>query len=276
MADSGDLRAEATVYADMLTVKVVGHEQRGGGRRGAVTTFTDGSRRRMLQKLAMIRQTYQRAFFMTLTYPMAWSPEPRVWKRDLDTFVKRVRRRWPRACGIWRIEFQERGAPHFHLIIWNIGPGVKRTRRRISRMWYEVVGSGDEKHYKAGTEVSHVKNRRKAGWYVSKYSAKVASTPVDPETGEVVNVGRWWGTFGDLRLGHVLRIVLSLPEAHALRRLARGLLRSRANSYAVRLAHLDPSRGFTVYALGDKSCPEWSDIFDSTAFAMLQSVIRAA
>lgn len=224
----------------------------------------------------MVREGFNCAFFMTLTYPNAWSPEPQVWKRDLDVFIKRIRRRWPRACGIWRIEFQERGAPHFHLIIWNVRGNVKRVRLRISRAWYEIVGSGDEKHLKAGTEVSHVKSRRKAGWYVSKYAAKIGRTPVDPETGEVVNVGRWWGVFGDLRLGHVLRLALSLPDSHRLRRLARGLLNSRANSYAVRLAHLDGTRGFTVYGLGDRTCREWIDVFDSTVFAMLQSIVSAA
>lgn len=268
--------AEISVYADMTVVKVRGHVQRGGGRRGAVTRFTNSARKRMLSRLGQIRENFRDACFMTLTYPREWNTDPRRWKRDLDVIIKRIRRKWPDACGIWRIEFQERGAPHFHLIIWNMTGRTGDSRFWISRSWFEVVGSGDFKHYRAGTNFTRLRNRKRAGRYVSKYSAKVAGNPVDPETGELVQVGRWWGTFGAISVGRAIRAVVLLSEYHQIRRLAARLLKSRHVAYSARLARLDGRKGCTIYGLGDQTCEQWSSVLDSTIFRMIQSGLRSA
>nr|BBA94281.1 putative replication protein [Rhodococcus erythropolis] len=56
---------------------------------------------------------------VTLTYPGDWltvAPTGAEVKKHLQTFFKRFQRAWGIAwMGAWKMEFQSRGAPHFHL-----------------------------------------------------------------------------------------------------------------------------------------------------------------
>ena len=56
-------------------------------------------------------------------------------------------------------------------------------------MWYEVVGSGDEKHLLAGTRVEFVRHRSGIMAYTSKYFMKPCALA------EWDYVGRYWGVF---------------------------------------------------------------------------------
>ncbi len=49
------------------------------------------------------------------------------------------------------LEFQDRGAPHYHILITGI-----IERQKLSRMWYEVVGSDDPRHLQAGTSIQFI------------------------------------------------------------------------------------------------------------------------
>ncbi|NYV76274.1 hypothetical protein [Streptomyces sp. UH6] len=56
----------------------------------------------------------------TLTYPGDWvpvAPDGKTAKGHLETFFKRFERAWGAEwMGVWKFEFQRRGAPHFHLL----------------------------------------------------------------------------------------------------------------------------------------------------------------
>lgn len=156
-------------------------------RRDEITHYSGGSRRRLLRKLGSTRREVL-PLFVTLTYPADYSDNPRVWKRDLDVFCKRLRRHFEKAGAFWRLEFQRRGAPHYHLLVW----GVEYTPllKWVSRAWYEVVGSGDEAHLKAGTRVERLRSWKGAFAYASKYLAKKDTERV------ISGVGRFWGVIG--------------------------------------------------------------------------------
>lgn len=132
------------------------------------------------------------ALFICLTYPLIWPEDGREVKRHLDVFGKRCRR-----IGVffaWALEYQSRGAPHFHLIArfpddWTL----KKVREWIALNWYEVVGSGDKKHFRAGTSAEWVRNPDCVGWYVSNYLGK----QYQKKPPEGVNLpGRMWGMIG--------------------------------------------------------------------------------
>lgn len=132
------------------------------------------------------------ALFICLTYPSEWPHDGRLVKRHLDTFGKRCRR--VGAAFAWALEYQTRGAPHFHLIgrfpdTWNI----KQARQWVAEGWYEIVGSGDEKHLRAGTSVEEVNASALAGWYLSRYVGKKDQKTVPPG---VTFPGRMWGMVG--------------------------------------------------------------------------------
>lgn len=82
----------------------------------------------------------------------------------------------------------------------------------FARNWYDVVGSGDVRHYRAGTSVQRLGSKRGAFAYAAKkYVAK---------TGECVwsaKPGRFWGIVGRKNLPLGRRDVLELTNAQALK-----------------------------------------------------------
>lgn len=155
--------------------------------RGQVKGFSKASRRRIQRKLAKLDKN-QIPVFVTLTYPSEWPEDPQEWKRHLKNFIHRLAYKYPNACGVWKLEPQKRGAPHYHLMIW--GVSYDDLFMFVKKKWYQVVGSGDINHLKAGTRVEKIRSWRGVMSYVSKYIAKMT------EPGEGwENVGRYWGVF---------------------------------------------------------------------------------
>jgi hypothetical protein len=167
----------------------------GSGRRRRVHGFTRASRRRMLQWLQTIdREDSGLPLFVTLTYPREWPGDSRRWKRDLNAWLARLKRAQPRAWAVWRLEPQARGAPHYHLLVFGVDALPKEW---LSRTWYEVVGSRDERHLRAGTQVQRVRSWNGVTSYAAKYLAKeLVALPHAWQQG----VGRWWGVHNRRRV----------------------------------------------------------------------------
>lgn len=130
----------------------------------------------------------------TLTYPAEFPSSGRVVKAHFRAFVERCRRYHERAghAGwsiFWFLEFQARGAPHFHFFTNYTIP-----RDLLAMWWYDIVGSGDQRHLLAGTRIEYIRIGR-AGTisYASKYAAKATQKDVPPG---FEDVGRFWGAVG--------------------------------------------------------------------------------
>lgn len=198
--------------------------QVGGGRRGTVTGFSRQSRRRMLNLLNQVpTEAHKKALFITLTYPSEY-PADDVAKQHLDTFSKRIARKWPQAAFVWRIEAQKRGAPHFHLLVYGVEFIPKAW---LSRSWYEIVGSQDEKHLRAGTQVAYCHTIRQVLHYASKYAAK--------ETEDVRTIeGRQWGVKGRANLPiHLVVLSLSLSDWFSIKRTMMSRMSKRSPRIAI-------------------------------------------
>lgn len=183
------------------------------GIRGEVQGFSNGSRRRLMRKIASVDREAvgDTPIFVTLTYPGEWPADPQEWKKHLDTFGKRLLRRYPAACAIWKLEPQKRGAPHFHLIVLNV-PHV--DKHWLAHAWYEIVDSGDVRHLRAGTRVESIRTWRGCMAYASKYTAKVIEEL--PPGWE--RVGRMWGIIGRKNLPiSVVRFEVTKPQFLAIR-----------------------------------------------------------
>jgi hypothetical protein len=154
--------------------------------RGKVTRFSKRSRTRLMRTLAKIDKKKQ-PLWMDLTYPDEFPVDHKVYKADLEKFIKRMRYRFSEFACIWKLEFQKRGAAHYHMFVWGL-PGLG-IRKIVAKLWYEVVGSGDEKHLSAGTSVSKIRSWRGVMSYASKYMGKL-------ETNEQGHPGRFWGVSG--------------------------------------------------------------------------------
>jgi hypothetical protein len=130
---------------------------------------------------------------LTLTYPREFPMDGRLVKRHWHNM-----RTWLVRQGIkgaWFLEFQKRGAPHFHVFL-----NARVEASQVSQRWYEIVGSEDLNHLLAGTRIEMLREQHAASAYAAKYASKVEQK--EPPEG-FTDVGRFWGTFGDLDVSPV-------------------------------------------------------------------------
>lgn len=105
---------------------LLGVARRGESVRGPVVAWSKKSQRNMVRRIASLDWTgFERegwvAAMLTLTYPGDWTayaPGGATAKRHLRAFRAWYARRTDGLDqGLWKLEFQGRGAPHFHLLL---------------------------------------------------------------------------------------------------------------------------------------------------------------
>lgn len=156
-----------------------------GAVRGAIRGFTHGSRRRLTH---LVRNTNDLwSGFLTVTYPAEFPTDGREVKRHLNSLCSWLRRK--KVAYVWILEFQERGAPHFHFLIssW-------LDKNEVARRWTDIVNpifpSERAKMLAASTRVEGVKNPDHVGGYMGAYMSKLEQKKV-PDGFK--SVGRFWG-----------------------------------------------------------------------------------
>jgi hypothetical protein len=86
-------------------------------KRSEISEFSKKSRQRLRLSLAKVNQSRcGRPIFSGLTYPADFSLDEQTFKRHLKVFSQRFLRAFPSAGFHWKLEFQARGAAHFHPI----------------------------------------------------------------------------------------------------------------------------------------------------------------
>jgi hypothetical protein len=207
-----------------------------GGPRGLITGLSKASRKRLLQTMGSVDRGTRPPLFIGLTYPGdAWPDDPAEWHADLDAWWQRLQRFLPgrKLAMIWRLEPQERGAPHFHLLIF----GAEFIPYRwVADNWSAVVG-GDERHRRSCSRVERVKSWRGAMSYASKYLGKLSDgRAFRANTGDVVAaVGRHWGIKGRANLPITwVRYMVHFRTFYRLRRTIAAYMRSKGRQHRVR------------------------------------------
>jgi len=164
--------------------------------RGEVGGFSRKSRMRLMKVCAAIPWgLFETRVFTTLTYPKEFPADGRRVKRHLGAFRRRFERRYGKQGVVWKLEFQARGAPHFHLLL-SLPASVDLVQFRawLSAAWFEIVGSGDLKHLSAGTQaaIADTDCGRYFAYGVKSMGSKEYQNQV-PEGFE--KVGRFWGAW---------------------------------------------------------------------------------
>lgn len=202
---------------------------------------------------------------VTLTYPGDWltvAPNGAAAKRHLQEFRHRWFRAWgERPYAIWKLEFQHRGAPHFHLLM--VPPqGMAQTgsgaglpfKQWLSVTWADIVSHPDPqeyvKHLAAGTGVDFAEGMRyadpkRAGVYFGKHGSFARKdyqhcVPLEWQ-GPGDGPGRFWGYWNLRRIAAGVEV--DGPTATWAARLLRR--RSRAQR-ALRELRVPRTRGGRV------------------------------
>ncbi|HXX88827.1 MAG TPA: hypothetical protein VEI83_01225 [Acidimicrobiales bacterium] len=173
--------------------------------RSKITGFSSDSRERLRRRAVSL--PWENAVgpggigMVTFTYPEAFPTDGEVSKAQLKRLYERWRRRYGKPRGMWKMEFQQRGAPHFHCFVGLPEP-EDELRAWLLRQWYEVVRSGDERHRFHGVDISRWRwgtlgeNRARVGEYFARHGAKGWKSYQNRVPEGYVSPGQFWGVWG--------------------------------------------------------------------------------
>jgi hypothetical protein len=134
-----------------------------------------------------------------LTYPREFSTNGKEVKEHLHKMTQ-----WFRDNEIeffWFLEFQKRGAPHFHGIISKEVEDVV-----LKKEWYKIVGSNDPRHFIHGAHIEPIRSTAGYAHYLTSYLTKEEQKLVPQE---FQDVGRFWGYSRSLLDPYIIKIILA-------------------------------------------------------------------
>lgn len=224
----------------------------GGGevhKRGDITAFSSASRRRMRE--VMLTRYIEGAFLVGSTFTVPWkgsdfSPLMDEFRECWHRFGVSFRRKYPNSAMIYRVELQERGAPHVHALVWldkadasavggapvalPTAAAVGFAGLSLREMWLHSVPNLHRGSYRAferyGVKVEPIADAGAMFRYLADHASKHKQAQLGYK-------GKQWGIIGDKNLKK--RKSLDLPpfvspkhEAIFLR-LLRKVMRYRFN-----------------------------------------------
>lgn len=195
------MRAYLEAQGSLLTMRLLDAKKRPNiatSKRGRIRSFSSQSRRRILRFMARIKGGSYRAVFITLTF--AGYPTNAQAKEALRRLKMRISRKHPKACFVWRMEYQKRGSIHFHLVCFAL-PFWQQSD--LQQVWTKCTGEVSSR-----ADIRLIRSKRGVMHYVSKYIAK--RSRAKPST-SLVSVpylhgrrkwrkGRFWGYHNKERL----------------------------------------------------------------------------
>lgn len=188
------------VYAHKITIRVQGNtvslivrkreDRAGGGVRGGVGEWSRGSRNRLIAMLN--KMVFASVQFVTLTFHRNLLDADEGKKR-LRAFTRSLRSKRHIEAGVWKQERQERGALHYHLMIFDAEP---LDGDYIADLWNRASGESedDADHLRYGSKVEKtVYAGTVDGGLVVSYFTKYM---VKDEKDYGYKNGRVWGQWG--------------------------------------------------------------------------------
>lgn len=270
-----------------------------------ITGWSRKSRARMVRTLCeldyapLFTDSTRLLAMITLTYPGSWeivAPDGATAKGHVRAFQLRYKRAWGEPfIGIWKQEFQRRGAPHFHILTrpphgkaavsrrGAVGEGLA-FREWLSIVWADVVDHPDQeqrrRHVLAGTGVDYAEglratDPRRVAVYFTKHGSFQAKEYQHcvPELWQAPGKGpgRFWGYWGleKARAGAELTPMDAVRVARTLRRWARAqgttrqVTRPRVEQATGRIRY----RNTRTRVVRCKSGRGWVSVNDGPAFA---------
>lgn len=156
-------------------------------KRRQIADFSRKSRLRLLKLVSRLEKNAS-GIFLTFTYRANMQDHSQA-KYHLDLLLRWLKYNYQEGAFLWRMEYQKRGAIHFHIIAFNL---KHIDIDAVTTYWQELTL--DDSY----PDVETIHNRRKALYYVSKYVAKhEVNSPSgfisEPYSEKLQFFGRFWG-----------------------------------------------------------------------------------
>lgn len=184
-----------------------------------VTGWSDGKARRLGSFIDNFYKDF--TVMVTLTYGVNFPRDGKQCKAHLRAFTERIRREGylEKNSWVWFLEFQRRGAPHYHLLCTGFLP-----KKLVSEAWAAVSGSPEA----SSTRCEQIRHPDAVGSYARKYAQKSAQKAVPIE---FQNCGRMWGY---ARASEMAGLKLQPVEAYAVSRTPCAIMREVGKFQGVR------------------------------------------
>lgn len=249
-------RASVVVYAGMTKVRMPAYKPPPvkPPHRGIIRGMSSKSRKRMMEAIAQwLNFDKGRSYFITITYHEEWGVNYKAWKRDVDVFIKRMRRKFEDVGGLWKLEFQQRGAPHYHLLISGVNEVLSEMIKWVTDNWADIAHENSVHKGKYATNVRRIYSRFHAQNYCSKYMTKDVPLYVNPDDDgvlELIPTGRIWAFFGNVDRSPILEFQTSESQAKEWRRGVVVHLIKMGSRYADRFGRMDERRSWSIMGIG--------------------------
>jgi len=182
-----------------------------GGERKEIVELTAKARQKML--FTMATSSIKMRSMMTLTYPERYPTDGSEVKYHFKRMMAELKSYYAMEM-FWFLEFQQRGAPHLHILTDRENPSHD-DRAFVARNWVRIIGMDSNSGYMGMGHGATEEHRsrciavhvHKRGWepmksedgavrYMAKYACKTYQKIV-PENYR--NVGRFWGCTKSVR-----------------------------------------------------------------------------
>lgn len=215
-------------------------------KRGIITNFSERSRHRMQKLIAMLEvDKLDYPTFNTLTFHNLNAISATKSKYYLAQYCKKIKRLYPNAAWIWRMEYQKRGTIHFHLILFlstkeKINLNEYQKNQLIS-FWHSVTCEESKHHLIYGCNFTKIKDFKHLLLYVSKYACKIDSTF------QTKSDGRHWGKSQNLPIRPFTVLQVSQKTETQFRRFLKRLWKSKHKKKKYFGNKVNPEFAFTSF-----------------------------
>ena len=167
------------VYSIAGTISTGGECKNKSGRKGSSEGKTKGSKSRRKQTLNEARNNIIRLVscnsdmkvFCTLTYKENMQDIKKS-RKHLQYFFQKLHKDYNDLKYIWVMEYQERGAIHFHILL-NLNINLNHTDGRKSKEHKQFENDFNKKYWDKGfIDVKLLKDNYQAGKYIATYLVK--------------------------------------------------------------------------------------------------------
>lgn len=198
------------IFNQAVKISIPNPDKANDSKKKKISLFSKKSRNNVLFQMKNWRHSGI-LFMITLTYPLSFSKDGKQVKYHLKLFKRYLKKLVPEATGFWVLEFQKRGAAHFHIVI-----DSKISTNKvmlIKHKWSEIVvgekiyyndkgpymisrsmSLSERYHLQKGCKYERVRVKKAMAWYIAKYINKNSNQKYVPDI--FSNVGRFWGKIG--------------------------------------------------------------------------------
>jgi len=180
-----------------------------------IKKFSEKSRKHLFNIFNCLEYSeYGIPCFVSATWHYDAPSERTALKSDLEKFVKMLKRGLPEFHAIWKLEYQKRGAPHFHFILLPLEKTEKmytpEREKFIKEKWLSLKKCKCKSCASYGIKTVNCETYRMSISYISKEIAKVENNYFDHD------LGRIWGTSQNMRMNHKLLLPCPIELYHKI------------------------------------------------------------